>query len=244
MIPALCEADTIGALLTALRRQDHAGRIEVIVVDGGSTDGTREVVRRQFPEVRLLRHEPAGTSTQRNRGAAAASYDILVFLDADNRPGPRFLARLARVVQTKPFAAACPWFVPGTRSPVLHLIYFVFNGLFFLSQWRIPTGAGMCIVTPRRVFEAVGGFDESLHLGEDVQFLQRAARHGSGGRHRHLLIPLRVSARRFESYGVWPTLRFYIHISRYLLSGAFAELQKLPYGSARPQAKPPRRRRR
>jgi len=79
IIPVLNEIAIVGAALQTLLRQ--RGAYEVIVVDGGSVDGTCEVVR-QFP-VQLVRqpaHVPPGLSSQINRGAQIARGNILLFL--------------------------------------------------------------------------------------------------------------------------------------------------------------------
>jgi len=228
IIPVLDEASTIGRLLDCLKVQDCDSRFEVIVVDGGSTDGTRKIVGSR-QNIRLI-VSPSGVSRQRNAGAAVASGDLLVFLDADTAPHPDFLRGITRAYRKLNYAAACPWFVPATRRPDIHAVYGILNVLFYLSQFRYHTGAGVCIATPRTVFEQVGGFDETLHLGEDVDYLRRAA---TVGRHRHLLLPLTTSARRFESEGVIRTTVFYARISPALMFGDRDRLRTYQYAPVR-----------
>jgi len=81
VIPVLNEARTIGGSLAHLRSLNH--HPDVIVVDGGSTDGTLEIAR-AFPEVTTL-ESPQGRGCQMNRGADVARSDILFFLHADTR---------------------------------------------------------------------------------------------------------------------------------------------------------------
>src|SRR5438132_11139477 len=57
---------------------------EVVVVDDGSTDGTGEWIERQYPSVRVVRSANGGTSAARNRGAAEATGELLLFLDHDD----------------------------------------------------------------------------------------------------------------------------------------------------------------
>ena len=234
IIPTLREAATIGPLLDALQSQDYSGPVEIIVVDGGSDDGTGAIVR-QFESVRLLIHEPAGTSAQRNLGAQAASGELLIFMDADNQPARSFLTAVVRAYARRPFDVACPWFVADSRHPAICLIYFVFNLLFWLSQWRFHTGSGVCIIVRRETFLRIGGFAEWLHLGEDIHLIRRAA---TGGRHRHLAVPLRASARRFQKFGIWNMVRFYARISPLLLTGNFQALKSIPYAAAPYNATP------
>jgi glycosyltransferase involved in cell wall biosynthesis len=228
IIPTLNEEVTIGPLLSRLRHQDFSGSLEVIVVDGGSTDTTRDIVT-PFAEFGLITRS-RGVSVQRNAGAIVATGDLLIFLDADTQPSNSFVRKIVNDYDRAPFAAACPWFVPATRRPDIHAIYWFLNCLFFASQVRFHTGAGVCIATPRRVFETIGGFDKSLHLGEDVNYLQRAAKVGV---HRHLLLPLLTSARRFETQGVFQTALLYARISPALLAGDRKRLQGFEYPPVR-----------
>ncbi len=95
IIPTLNEAARIGALLRALQAQSYAP-LEIIVCDGDSDDGTPEIVR-QFENVTLLECE-RGTSTQRNYGGTNASGELLIFMDADDLPSPRFRRQKSRAV--------------------------------------------------------------------------------------------------------------------------------------------------
>ncbi len=228
VVPALNEAALIGGLIERLIAQDFAGDLEILVVDGQLTDETADIVRR-FDRVNLL-SGVRGVSAQRNLGATAADGELLIFLDADTAPPKTFVRKMVRAYQRSNFAVACPWFVPKTLRPDIHLIYGALNSLFYLSQLRYNSGAGVCIATPRRVFETVGRFDESLHIGEDVDFVRRAS---AIGRHRHLILPLVTSARRFEIEGVVKTASLYARISPAIMSGDFASLRQHKYEPVR-----------
>jgi glycosyltransferase involved in cell wall biosynthesis len=97
VIPARNEAGRIGALVGTVLGQDARGRrIEVIVVDDSSTDGT--VAEARAAGARVLEAEPGkatgNPAVGRNRGAALAGGDPIVFLDADCTPAADWLARL------------------------------------------------------------------------------------------------------------------------------------------------------
>lgn len=96
VVPAFNERDDITATLDALLAQRHRPK-EVIVVDGGSTDGTRELLReRAARDAITLIEEPRrrGVAAARNAGIDAATGDVVVILNADVVPPPDFLQRL------------------------------------------------------------------------------------------------------------------------------------------------------
>lgn len=230
IIPTLNEEARIGALLTALELQTLEA-LEVIVVDGHSEDRTVEVAESYSGSLSSLSvfSTQRGTARQRNFGGHVAAGELLIFMDADTLPERHFFQRISRSYTWWPFAVACPWFVAQEKSLAVRFIYFVFNILFWLGQSWLRTGSGVCIITPKKVFERTGGFDESLHLGEDIHFIRRAARYGW---HRHLLVPLRTSGRRFEQKGAWRLAAFYIRISPLIMLGRWESLKRISYEAA------------
>ena len=197
--------------------------------DGNSDDETPEIVR-QFSDVNeniTLLESQRGTSRQRNFGGQKARGELLIFMDADDVPAPDFVTKIARSYRRLPFAVACPWFVARDSGFTVRAIYFAFNLLFFMGQSTVRMGSGVCLITPKTVFDKVGGFDESLHLGEDIHYIRRAA--PRLGLHRHLLIPLETSGRRFAQKGAWQLIKFYARITPLLWMGRWQKLQKMPY---------------
>jgi glycosyltransferase involved in cell wall biosynthesis len=193
-------------------------------VDGGSDDKTCEIVQ-AFPNVQLILSEK-GVSAQRNLGGEHCDTDVIVFLDSDTTPSPDFIDSLASQYNKSPFSIACPWFVPDTKRTSIRLFFQFMNTLFLLSEKRYHTGAGVCLITPKRIFKELGGFDTTLQLGEDIDYIQRAAKLGT---HKHLRIPLLTSARRFEKEGLLKMIVTYAKVSPALLRGDKSELQKHTY---------------
>jgi len=87
VIPAFNSAPTLARAIESVRAQSWPVH-EIIVVDDGSTDATAEVARQFGEAVRLIQQENSGVSVARNAGAAAATGDWLVFLDADDWYAP------------------------------------------------------------------------------------------------------------------------------------------------------------
>lgn len=228
MIPTLNEAQRLPRLLESLRSQVSAPDFEVLVSDGNSSDGTTSIVK-SFEGVRLI-EATRGVSRQRNAGAQAALGELLVFLDADDLPPPRFLAQVWASFRRLPFAVACPWFVAHDGGVFTRLCYLGFNLGFFLGQSTLRMGSGVCLICPRQKFLDCGGFDESMHLGEDVRLIRQLC--PRFGLHRHLLVPLHTSGRRFEHEGVWKLMWFYSRITPLLIFGLWKPLQKFGYRAA------------
>lgn len=101
VIPAWNAAATIRACLETVLYQTFPD-YEVVVVDDGSTDATRAVVADFGDRVRVIRTEHVGAAAARNRGAAAASGEFLIFCDADMALDPTMLEKMVNVARRKP----------------------------------------------------------------------------------------------------------------------------------------------
>ncbi len=149
--------------------------VEVVVVDGASTDGSREAAL-SFPHVRLLDQPGRGLAAARNLGLAAAQGDLIAFLDADDLwPEHSLAARLAGLAQ-------CPdslgvigqvrrFLQPGTPLPPA-----------YAHGWLEHPVAGYtpgALLAQRRLFDLVGPFDETLTLGCDSDWFARACDAGA-----------------------------------------------------------------
>ncbi|MDO9287188.1 MAG: glycosyltransferase [Thermodesulfovibrionales bacterium] len=85
VIPAYNAEKTIAACLNSLMKQDYPGDYEVIVVDDGSADSTPDIVS-GYERVRLIKQANAGPAAARNKGAADAKGEIILFTDSDCVP--------------------------------------------------------------------------------------------------------------------------------------------------------------
>lgn len=92
IIPTYNRSQSLHRALQSVYRQTLMPG-EIIVVDDGSNDGTEQMLRNEFPEVRYIYQQNRGVSAARNRGIAAASGDWLAFLDSDDQWLPEKLQK-------------------------------------------------------------------------------------------------------------------------------------------------------
>ena len=186
IIPALNEAGEIGATLTSVEGQPHA--CEVVVVDGGSADGTRA---RAMGRAVVLESKP-GRARQMNKGAARATGDVLLFLHADTRLPPGATSAIERALADPNAEAGLFRLGFDRETPLLR---------FYGLCTRLPTpllGFGdRGLFVRRDVFEAVGGFP-SIPIFEDLEMARRLHRRGGL---RFLRPHVTTSARRFRRNG-------------------------------------------
>ncbi|MBW1880006.1 MAG: TIGR04283 family arsenosugar biosynthesis glycosyltransferase [Deltaproteobacteria bacterium] len=196
VIPVLDEERRIEVRLRELGAMQ--GIDEVVVVDGSSTDRTREIVK-QFPAVRLL-SAPRGRARQLNAGANVALGEVLLFLHADVSLPVDAAAHVEQVLADPANVAGAfrTWTVaedpPWLFGPLLHLAD------LRSRLTRHPYG-DQALFVRREVFEALGGFPD-IPLMEDYAFSREIRRRGRIGLAR---ARVHVSGRRFIARPVFYT---------------------------------------
>jgi rSAM/selenodomain-associated transferase 2 len=220
IVPTLDEAAGIGATLAALQPLRAAGH-EVIVVDGGSRDGTPDAAR---PLADRVLGAARGRANQMNVGAGAAAGDVLLFLHADTRLPPA----ADRAVLDGLAGGSAAWGrfdvrIEG-RHPLLHLVAWLMNRRSRLTG--IATG-DQAIFATRAAFAAVGGFP-ALPLMEDLALSKRLKRVSPPLCLRDRVV---TSGRRWESRGVVRTvlLMWWLRL-RYFLGASPERLHRIYYG--------------
>ena len=172
VIPLFNRPDCIAEAIESVRAQTYPA-IEIIVVDDGSTDGGPALVEAfagEDPSIHQLRQVNAGPSAARNRGLAAARSRLVTFLDSDDLMLPGRVERQVRHLAENPEADVVIGIerielLPGVTAPrwLRELPPADEHPRYFL----------MSMLLDRRHIEAVGGFDESLRVGEDVDLAVR-----------------------------------------------------------------------
>jgi glycosyltransferase involved in cell wall biosynthesis len=207
VIPVFNEGTTTLQLLTALSRQyiPHGTALEVVVVDNNSTDDSVAIIHKFRKETSLvpvvvvsehIRH----VCVARNRGARVATGNILVFLDADNTVGTDFIADVVRAVRDDEHHAG-NFFTLPTRAERSDLFVFLMLEMIKILIVQKPFGKSFCV---REVFAAVGGFNEAVSVGTNLDFLSRVRKHllDTGGSFTHLgTVSVYASLRRFKKEG-------------------------------------------
>ena len=175
IIPSWNRADRLAAALDSVRAQSIAPH-EIIVVDDGSTDNTRERVTRHYPDVHYLYQQNKGVSSARNTGITAATGDWIALLDSDDRWEPFKLERQRQAIHAQPSHKLCHsdeiWVRNGKR--VNPMKKHAKHGGKIFSQC-LP----LCVISPsavmiqRDLFTDIGLFDESLPACEDYDLWLR-----------------------------------------------------------------------
>jgi len=193
IVPVLNEEKTIATTLAALVT---LAPYEIIIVDGGSMDQTRELAA-QF-QVKIISSE-RGRGQQMNRGAGAARGDVLLFLHADTRlPASAFSDISAALSE--------PCYLGGRFDVELAgehwLLPLVGRMISYRSRISKVATGDQAIFVRRQVFERMRGFPD-MPLMEDIAFCRTLKRLGDVACLRSRVV---TSARRWEVDGVWRTI--------------------------------------
>ncbi len=220
IVPVLNEAERIGKLIESL--QGLHGEKEIIISDGGSTDGTREKLK-AFDGVKTV-YSPSGRGTQFNAGAELSAGSILWFVHADSVLSPSSLDDIDSAINGGAiggffrlyFYDADDWFMrfiartSHTRAKRFGLI-FGDQGLFLR----------------RDIFDGLGGFSD-IPLMEDWEISRRLRRFHGRGMIRALDTVIGTSARRYTQNGRFKTwLKMNIVKALYILGVPAETLRRI-----------------
>lgn len=177
IIPTYNGRGLVLACLRSLARQTYPA-VEVIVVDNGSSDGTAEAVRSEFPAVQVIENPTnLGFVGGCNRGAAAATGALLLFLNNDTVHDPSFLSELVRVFEEDPDCGLCaskillqsnPQYLDAVGASMTASGFLTHVGLYavdrrqFDAVQHIFSPKGVSMLISRRLFERLGRFDDTF----------------------------------------------------------------------------------
>ena len=181
VMPAYNVAAYLGEAVKSVQAQTVADW-ELLIVDDGSTDATQEIARRladSDPRIKVLQKPNGGISSARNMALRASTGEFIAILDSDDVWEPTFLAEQLAIFALRPdvdIVTGNGWILgsrldgqlarpfPDPRPhPTLQTILADETAVFIMSLFR------------RRVYEALGGFDETFRSNEDYDYWLRAA---------------------------------------------------------------------
>ncbi len=192
VIPTLNEEAGIAQLLAQLRVRFPLAQL--LVVDGGSRDSTRDLARPLCDKV--IECEP-GRALQMNRGTEQASGEYVFFLHADSFPGVDE-SRLQLYLATKPAWGFCRVSLEGSELAFRVISYFI---SLRSRMTRVATGDQMLFIQ-RALLQRAGGFDE-IPLMEDVALSKRLRKLAPP---LWITEPVKTSSRRWREAGVLRTV--------------------------------------
>ena len=207
IIPVLNEESYIDRLLEYIQTNTSTGNIkEILVVDGGSKDGTIEAALKY--DVFVLRSQK-GRARQMNLGAKKAKGEVLYFLHVDTFPPKNFDKIIINAIQ-KGNTAGCFRMKFDSDSKFLS-----FFSWFSRINHKICRGGDQSLFITKGLFNKSGGYDESYKVYEDNEFIGRLYKLTN-----FIILPdqVRTSARKYEQIGNFK-LQFYfgiIHLKNYL----------------------------
>ncbi|MDZ4337917.1 MAG: TIGR04283 family arsenosugar biosynthesis glycosyltransferase [Pseudomonas sp.] len=194
VIPVRNEAQALPGLLDDLTDLRAIGA-ELILVDGGSSDGTCGLALGRVDQ--LLRTAP-GRALQMNAGAAVACGEYLWFVHADTRVSVESLESLQGALKERPL-----WGRFDVRLSGPGLAFRVIGAMINLRSRLSGIASGdQGIFVARQHFEAMGGYAQ-MPLMEDLQLCRRLK---ALAWPRCLRPPLSTSSRRWEQHGIWRTV--------------------------------------
>jgi glycosyltransferase involved in cell wall biosynthesis len=169
---------------------------EVIVVDNDSQDDTRHIA--ETAGATVVFDGEHNIARVRNAGAARAGGDVLVFVDADTHVAPTLFRDIATVMK----GDACAGGAVGVRYDRIErrwVRWYLGGWAFWSKAFGMAQGAAQ--FCRKQDFDELGGYDETIYMGEDVEFYWRLSAHArrKGGGVRFLAAPVvTTSGRRFN----------------------------------------------
>ena len=188
IIPTFNEAESIGSLILYLLKNANEDLIELIVVDGGSNDGTIRIAK--VCGAKVIVGTSKGRSSQMNEGVINSSGEILYFVHADTIPPVSFMADIKNAVE-EGFPMGCYRFKFNSKRKLLK-----FNSFMTRFDKLYCRGGDQTLFVTKKVFEDLDGYRNDYKIMEEYDFITRARK-----KYKFMIISKEVivSARKYEN---------------------------------------------
>ena len=175
IIPAYNASKTIDLCLNSILKQDFPD-YEVIVVDDGSSDNTREKVKKYT--VQLVSNAHGGASAARNAGFKASKGDILVFVDSDCVAKKDLIAKLIEPLEDPKIGITQAWWEVANKDKLIPALIFK-TYEYFTRNLKYPDFLwSYCFAIRRELLQKLGMFDVVWIRIEDVDFSYKVIKEG------------------------------------------------------------------
>lgn len=214
VVPAYNEEKFLGPLLASLDaararlKAERGVEAEIIVVDNGSTDRTAEVAR--AAGARVVAESKRQIAASRNAGVRAARGTVVVTCDADNRVSDNLLVRVDEEMARGDCVGGGVRIVPEESRWNTDLLFAVFDW----GARLFGVGFGV-LFTDRATFDRIGGFPETVYVGEDGFFVLALRKEGRRLKKRFARVAdahIRTSLRKIDEFGfvnvLWQHFKF------------------------------------
>lgn len=219
VMPVWNEGRYLSAALDAVDRQSYpADKLEILVVDGGSTDDTLAIAQERMsddPRIRILGGTGVNTPAAMNIGIATATGAVIAKVDGHGEINPAFVQTAVEHLRRDGIGCVGPRIIPKSESDTQRAISLarfsrlgVGGGVYTAPDSLHATATVQCGVYRRDVLESVGGFDPQLAFGEDEELNYRVTAAGwtilmhPGMQFRYHVRPsLSALARQYYRYG-------------------------------------------
>ena len=217
--PCLNAAATIGEALASVRAQGYPG-IEHVVVDGGSTDGTVELLR-NAEGVRFVSEPDRGRAHAVNKGVAMTGGEVIGWLNADDRYEPGTLQAIGEALAAEPGAMWATGYcrIIGADGEEIRAAVTAYKNLL-LRRWSYPLYLTQNFVSDpatfvrRAAFERAGPLDERYLISHDYDFWLRVARLGEPMVLRRTLASFRMTEGTASMEGFERQFREHAEVAR------------------------------
>ena len=194
IIPAWNEEKCLPVLLECIKKQTYKD-YEIVIADADSSDKTIYIAKKYGCKIVKGGFPAKG----RNSGAKVAKGGIFIFLDADVKIEKDFLRKAVKELSEKKLDCAGTYLKPQANNLTDSVFLEVFNIWIRMMQHIFPHAVGSAIFCRKSLHKKIKGFDESITLAEDMDYVKRASK---SGKFRILkTVFLSYSMRRYEAEG-------------------------------------------